>query len=300
MTDENSNLPEVRQRGVGASEAATILNLNPHDTRMGLFYRKTVADAPLVIATLPMKVGTALQDIVLDLCADAIGYPIVDRELRVRDPQHSWRWATLDGRTENAVIEAKTANSSADWGEVMTDQIPVQYVVQVQHQLDVCDMEIAWVPVLFSAREFRLYRVVRDRALGAAILKAEIEFWDHVQRNEPPPLQSPAELRIRWPQDAGTEVMATPDVEAHAYALGAVKSEIDKMKKEAADFEASIQTFMEDAAVLTDSNGEPLVTWKTARAPTLFDETTFKHSHPDLWRQFQVTGKASRRFLVKV
>jgi putative phage-type endonuclease len=296
--DDSSNLPTVRQRGVGASDAAVILGLSPYRTRFDLFLDKIGRGTPIV-DNLAMQCGRALEPVVLDLCSETIGHQIIDRGTRVRDPALPWRWVTLDGRTDNAIVEAKTANSSADWGEVMTDQIPVQYVVQTQHALDITRAEICWVPVLFAAREFRLYKVVRDPIIGAAILEAEKEFWGHVERNEPPPLQSPAELRIRWPQDSGTDVVASPEIEAHAYALGAVKSEIDKLKAEAATFEAAIQTHMEDASQLVDSNGEVLVTWKTARAPVVFDEATFKHAHPELWRQFQMTGKASRRFLVK-
>jgi putative phage-type endonuclease len=297
--NDDSNLPAIRNRGVGASDAATILNLNPYRTRMELFYEKTGQGTP-VVENLAMKVGKALEGIVLDACSEAIGYEVKLRGYRQIDKVHPWRWVTLDGVAGDAIVEAKTANSLEGWGEPMTDQIPPGYVCQVQHALDVTNAEVCWVPVLFGAREFRLYTVRRDPDLGAAILKAEQEFWDHVERNEPPPLQSPAELRIRWPQDTGTEIVATPDIEAQAYAIGAVKGEIGKLDANLKALQGQVQTFMQDHATLVDEQGTVLCTWKTPRAPTVFDEETFKHAHPDLWRQFLVTGKAARRFLVKV
>ena len=191
-----------RRLGIGASEAPVILGLSPWRTRLDLWLEKTGHGEPQA-ETLPMRVGTALEPVVLRAFEDERGVAVTDRQRRFVDPRLPWRWATVDGIAGSALVEAKTTGSADGWGEPGTDQVPPHYVAQVQHAMACAELEIAYIPVLIAARDFRVYEVRRDDTIIAAITDAEAEFWSRVQSGEAPPLQAPTDARIRWPQDSG-------------------------------------------------------------------------------------------------
>jgi len=54
------------------------------------------------------------------------------------------------------LVEIKTARSADGWGEAGTDEVPQEYLIQVQHYLAVTALPVADVAVLFGGQEFRL------------------------------------------------------------------------------------------------------------------------------------------------
>lgn len=67
------------------------------------------------------------------------------------------------------------------WGEEGTDEIPMNYMMQVQHQLAVLNAEIADVACLYFGR-LRVYTVRRNDTLIERLIELEAETWDIIQQ----------------------------------------------------------------------------------------------------------------------
>jgi len=288
-----------RRAGLGASDAPAALGLSPWKTPLELFLEKTGRAAP-VEENLSMRIGRALEPVVLAAFTEQTGLAVTRQQERITCPRFPWRWATVDGiASDGALVEAKTATDPAEWGEPGTDQIPRHYIVQVQHALACTGLALAYVPVLIAARDFRIYEVRRDEAIIEAITEREIEFWSRVERDDPPPLTSPDDVKMRWPVDNGSSVLAEPeDVETIAR-LRELKSSSKALNAQIEQLETRIKARMGEAAQLVDADGRVLVTWKASKPALRFDTEAFKLAHPDLYAAFRKPGAPSRRFLLK-
>lgn len=176
----------TRRQGIGASESATILGLNPYQSPAELYLRK-LGEMPESEESWPMRFGTHLEDLLAREYEARHGVTL-ETQVFVKHPDHPWMFATLDGLTaDGVVVEIKTANWRArDWGEPDTDEVPRHYLIQAQHQLEVSGRDVAHVWVSISGAEPVRYVILRNRPLGRAIVEACREFWQHVCDRKPP------------------------------------------------------------------------------------------------------------------
>jgi len=290
---------ESRRSGLGASDAPAALGLSPWKTQLELFLEKTGRAQPSE-PTFQMRVGTALEPVVLNAFTDRTGLAISRQQERVYCPRYAWRWATVDAiASDGALVEAKTASDPSDWGEEGTDQIPAHYIVQVQHALACTGLTLAYVPVLIRAQDFRVYEVRRDEAIIDALTEREREFWQRVERDDPPPLTSASDLKLRWPVDNGAVCLASDAILAQCAQLRAAKAARAAIEEQIEALEIEIKNHMGEAAQLIGPDGECLATWKASKPAQRFDAEAFRLAHPDLYAAFRKAGAPVRRFLLK-
>lgn len=79
----------------------------------------------------------------------------------------------------------KTA-SAFKAGERDGDNIPIEYLIQVQHYIHVTGYSYAFIAVLIGGNDYRWKVIKRDGNLISALIKLEADFWNHVQRCIPP------------------------------------------------------------------------------------------------------------------
>jgi predicted phage-related endonuclease len=84
------------------------------------------------------------------------------------------------------IVELKASAVDSEWGEADTDQIPDNYLIQVQHQMEVMDLDEADVAVFFGTHQFAIYHVERNREIGQHLIQVGREFWDRVKGRLPP------------------------------------------------------------------------------------------------------------------
>lgn len=286
-----------RSKGLGASEAAAACGLSKWRTPLAL-YRQKIGEAPPTEETLPMRVGKALESVVLGEYCRERGVTLRDQQTAFRDPALPWRWVTVDAIDSNGVlVEAKTAGTALGWGAQGTDQVPMDYVLQCQHGMAVTGLALAVIPVLIAGREFKVYEVPRDDALIAAITAREQEFWRCVETRTPPAVVSLADATALWPRDTGKAVTATADVMEAVERLRIVRAEIAQKEADADSLELAIKTCMADAARLETPAGDVLATW-TAQTARRFDSAALKAELPTIYEQFRKES-TSRVFRLK-
>lgn len=198
----------ARRQGIGASESATILGLNPWQTQAELYLRK-LGELPEQEETWPMRLGSYMEGLLQSEYEARHGCQL-QTQVWAKHPEHPWLFATLDGLApDGTVVEFKTANwrSSREWGEPDTDDIPTHYLVQVQHQLEVTRLEKAHVFASIDRGEPVRFTVHRNPDIGEKIVAIAGVFWQHVCNRVPPrELLQPGDhkvMHLLYPEAAG-------------------------------------------------------------------------------------------------
>jgi len=237
--DERRRFLEARQAGIGASDAAAVLGLSPWGTPLSVYHDKVEPIGDLTPGSLPMWLGLRLEGVVAELFTARTGKLVRSDNRTHVHPEDSWMICHLDYRVRGApdeLIECKTQNSRAGWGEEGTDDIPVYYWIQCQHELFVTGAQRVHVPVLFGLYDFRTYEVEKDWEFISRWRQAAAEFWhDHVDPHVPPPLGgddfSKKVVRARWPEY--DDVLKTVPPERELIILR-LREEMAKQKEDSA------------------------------------------------------------------
>lgn len=127
---------KVRESGIGSSEVATIIGLNPWETPYQLWRRKIGLDAPIQ-ENFAMKAGHYLEDAVAQFWHDETGRDIIKRsaiDWIIRDNERPFLQVSPDrtfwlgeSRSPNdkGILECKTTQMSID-----ADDIPKHWFVR--------------------------------------------------------------------------------------------------------------------------------------------------------------------------
>lgn len=183
---------EKRQSGIGASDAAAVVGLSPWSTPLEIFLRKTgqLAEKPETDA---MRMGHLLEPVIWTRFAELTAIPVVKRPVGlIRHRTHEFMLATPDALLEPdeglQVGESKstTWRRAAELGDAPED-VPMDWLIQVQQQLAVTELEVGRVAVLLDGRTLINFRIERNQNLIDSLIEAETEFWERVQNNDPPP-----------------------------------------------------------------------------------------------------------------
>jgi predicted phage-related endonuclease len=218
-----------------------------------------------------------------------------------RSQQFPYMIANLDGLADERVVEVKNVRTAEGWGEPGSDDVPLVYLLQVQHYMVVTGKPVADVAVLIGGSDFRIYEVPADPELQTMLVSGESELWQHVTRREPPLPVSVEDARRRWGAVSVRGGVTAGPQELEAVAV--LRESLLRAEELKARIDAAKLTIMlrlgEGGDTLVDASGQPLVTWKLARASERLDAELLAQEHPELFHSYMRPGKPSRRFLMK-
>ena len=175
-----------RKKGIGASEAAAAVGLNPYMSALELWMIKTGRDTEMPKTdpnddSSPMFWGNILEPVVAQCYTRRSGNKVrkVNAVLQHPDPENYWMLANLDyevvGNPTVQILECKTAG---EWGSrLWREGVPEYIQCQVQHQLAVTGKQAADVCVLLCGQELAIFRIERDDELIARLIELERRFW---------------------------------------------------------------------------------------------------------------------------
>jgi putative phage-type endonuclease len=277
-----------RQKYLGGSDIAAILGISPWRTPLDVYLDKVEGKRPEDPSKAQIfRRGARMEPYILDLLAEEHGIEIVQRGQRYRDKTHDFIAAEIDAEAASGEnIEAKSANQFAakHWGAEWTDDIPVYYTAQGMHGMMVTGAPATIFPVLIGSDDFRVYRVERDEETITAIRAKEVEFWDRIQRRDPPPATAVSDIERLFARDYGTAVEASSELAQVVGTLKRLKKELKMLESDADDAAEQIKLFMAEHATLM-FGGKPLCTWKSQTA-NRFDIEAFRTKHPAIAEKF--------------
>jgi len=269
-----------RLRGIGSSDSAAAIGLNPYYTSVELWQEKR-GELPPFIGNEATKWGKLLEAPVRQEFAEQTGRVVRLPPDTLVHPKYSWLVCHPDGVTDDGrLYEGKTARYPDGWGDSGTDQVPEHYLIQCQHGMMVTGLPVCDLAVLIGGQDFRMYVIPADEGLQAAILDAEAEFWTHVTRGTRPPLDLSAPgaiavLKRLYPGTNGQTVKASADIEAWRVKLENSKAAGKSAEKVEAEAKAALLEFMGEASVLRFGDGRGFRRAKVERKGYVVEPTSY-------------------------
>lgn len=263
LTDEQV---QTRKTGIGASDAAAACGLSRWRTPLDI-YREKRGEAEPFEGNEFTKWGNYLEPAIRQEYANQTGRPVRLPEGTVRHPVHGFMICHPDGVTDDGwLFEAKNTRFGDGWGIPGTDDIPVEYLVQVQHSMFVTGLIVADVAVLIAGSDFRIYTVHADLDMQALLIRAEGELWRRIVAGTPPPPRTLNDLTTLYGSvSEPVTVEASGEVIARLTALREARATIKELEAGAEALEVAVKDAMGTADTLTYA-GQTIATWKsTAR-----------------------------------
>lgn len=301
----------VRKGGIGSSDAAAAVGLNPYKSQLELWMEKTGRDSALPKIDphdeeSPAYWGNILEPIVASHYSKRSGNRVrrINAVLQHPDPALPWMLANIDreviGADDVQILECKTAgiNGARLWKE----GVPEYVQLQVMHQLAVTGKQAADVAVLLGGQTLEIHRIERDEQMIARLIELERKFWHYVETDTPPPADGSASaemaLRALYPEDNGQTVdfSGRAGLAAAYLELKAVRQSISEKETREAQLKQMLQQAMGDATRAEFSHG--FISWKKAKDSNVLDVDRMLQEKPYLQVRYTKLKQGSRRFLV--
>ena len=301
----------VRKQGIGSSDAAAAVGLNPYKSQLELWLEKTGRDTSLPKLDpqdedSPAYWGNILEPIVATHYSRRSGHRVrrINAVLQHPDPKLAWMLANIDreviGAPEVQILECKTAgiNGARLWKE----GVPEYVQLQVMHQLAVTGKQAADVAVLLGGQHLEVHRIERDESMIARLIDLERLFWDYVVSDTPPPADGTASadaaLRCLYPEDNGQTLDFSQHTElASTYLeLKAVRQRIAQQETREAQLKQVLQQAMGEATRAEFAEG--YISWKKSKDSIGLDVEQMLKDKPYLQARYPKIKTGSRRFLI--
>ncbi len=325
---------EERKKGLGSSDAGTILGASPFSSPLRLWRQKLGLDPP-VPETDAMRNGHYLEAAVAEWFAnetasrvdpDSAGdWLAVDDErpyLRVSPDRIFWPEGAERDDANRCILEIKSTSKIVDPGN-----LPLYWICQVQYQMGVMGIDmaaIAWVtgqPRLSMGHTWVRFNPAFYKTLTDALDR----FWNvNILQRVPPEAVDEEDIRILFPRsEARHEAATVKDVET-CKLYNELEREMDDLGKRLESVGTEIKARMRDAETLVwidPDTGEmtTIARFRSVNETVLdedrlrdeepeeyakymrryFDKKLFKEEDKDRFKRYSTTRKGARRFSVQ-
>ncbi len=179
---------EFRQNHIGASDAPVVMGVSPFKSRKQLWKEKVFGVQQK--ANGAMLYGKMKEEEAREAFERETGFLVFPKVLE--HPEHDWISASLDGLDveEKFLVEIKCPRSNIDQfvdAGNMVHTVPEKYFPQIQHQLFVTGLDLAYYYTYYGNGHGTIAQVRRDDKYIDLLLEKEKEFWEYVQTFIPPP-----------------------------------------------------------------------------------------------------------------
>ena len=273
---------EARRSHITATDAAVLLGVSPWKCEQDLADEKL--GGPTVESSLVMRVGSALEDLILEDYAAQTGRKVRRVRGLWESRTHPWAAASPDAAAAGRLVELKWSGSRSRF----RDGLPEDVEAQVAWQAFVAEVEEVDVAALTVGEDHaRIFTVRRDEELIRNLVTIAADFRRRLAEGGPF-AQSLESVKRKYPADDGTEMEADADLDAAVRALRDLRDRISALKNDEDVLKVAIQTRMADAAFLVGDGYR--VTWKRTRDVT---ETDWKALATSLLTQLPEPDRAA-------
>ncbi|OJF16462.1 MAG: hypothetical protein A6D91_11805, partial [Bacillaceae bacterium G1] len=245
--------------------------------------------------------GTVLEDIVAQEFSKRTGKKIRRKNAILQHKDYPWMIANVDrmlvGSSEGLECKTTSAFQAKEWEG---DEIPAQYIVQVQHYMAVTGAKAWWLAVLIGGQRFLCKRVERDDELIQQLVEIERDFWEnHVVPGVPPEMDgSPASTELvkrMYPLATRSKIDLPSQAMELVEEYERIKAELKPLEERKAELENRLKYMLgehEEGRI-----GNVIVSWKNVESKRI-DTTRLKKERPDIYEQFLKTS-SYRKFDVQ-
>ena len=251
--------------GVGGSDAAAILGIDPYRSALEVYCDKIGIAEPQEDND-AMKWGRKLEPLVAEAYQEETGRELKDFGFNIWQGEQPFLIASQDRQIvtpKTGHLEIKTSNYLRE--SELAEEIPVYWAVQFQHTLAATGLEWGGFAILLNARKLFWVDVEIDRDFISAMLEAEEKFWRRVQeRNPPSPDASESATKILkrlYPHDTGKTVNLPAEALEWDRIRGEAEAEIKRWTAQKTQAENDLRAAIADATF--GVIGDVKYSWKT-------------------------------------
>lgn len=294
---------EIRKQGIGGSEAAAVVGLNPYQSAYAVWHEKKSLAEPFE-GNDKTRLGSDLESYVAKRFEEETGKKVKRLNAVLRSTKYPFMIADVDRIIvgENSGLECKTTTNS-DRYDFSAGEYPLYWRCQVLHYMAVTGAKKWYISVLdLSNARLSVIPVEWDETDATALITGEKCFWvDKIEKNVcPAPDGSEACERIiqeKYPQADES----LPSVDLMAYEremsqLSRVKAELAELDKEKESLEQKLKEALGEAA--RGEYGLYTVSYKNTTT-TRLDGKKLKTEQPEIYERY-ARESTSRRFLFTV
>ena len=273
-----------RKQGICGSDAGAIAGMNPYVSAFSVYQDKITEEIVENPDNEAMKQGRDLEEYVARRFCRETGKKVKRANYIFQNEKYPWMIADFDRLIvgEKAGLECKTVSpySEDKWKD---GNVPLSYLMQVQHYLAVSGYDCWYIAALIYGRDFIIRKIERDEDLIASLVKIEEYFWfERIKKKNPPEPDGSSDY---------TEMLQglfEPDKEKKVSLFGMEeklnrRAELDvlieKMTKEKTAIDQEIKLQMGDAVYGVVSNYK--VSW-TETVSNRLDTAKLKEERPDI------------------
>lgn len=273
-----------RRKGIGGSDAAIIVGLNPYKSLYELWADKQ-GFLPQQEDTEAMRAGRDLEQYVAQRFSEATGKKVERLPYMYSHNQYPYITANIDRRIvgENAALECKTTNvfnkSGFEDGEV-----PANYLCQCYHYMNVMGYDKMYLAVLILGKGFFWYEIPKNEEQQTALLNAEISFWNEYMEGNSVPAVDGSDgagqaLATVYGADNG-ETINIMHIDKKLEYYAKLCEDIDDLSEKKSKIKQEIQQELGEAAAGLGTDFK--VTWKSQIRNTV-DSRMLKEKYPDIY-----------------
>lgn len=285
---------------LGASEAAAVLGLSRWGTPLSVWAEKTGQIEPDDISeNLAVELGNELEDFVARKFEKKTGKKVERVPETIYHPLYPFLGANLDRRVvgENAILEAKTCSAwkAREWDQ---EEMPIEYIVQVMHQLAVSGAEKGYLAVLIGNQDFKIKEIFRDDKALEDLVRREVSFWcDFVVPKVMPAAKwgDKDTLTAMFPEATEGEVKElTDEAAAICEVLEGISADLKSLERQEEEQKNQLRALMGEAE--TGLVFPWKIQWANVKTRRL-DTEALKKGAPDVFEKFRKMT-TTRKFLI--
>ena len=294
---------ELRRSGIGGSDAAAVVGLNPYSSAYSVYHEKLGLVSPFE-GNDKTRLGNDLEEYVAKRFEEESGKKVRRLNAMLQSIEHPFMIADVDRMVvgENAGLECKTTANFEGY-KFHEGEFPAHWVCQCYHYMAVTGAETWYLCVLdLSSGKVSTKTISRDLGEINALIELERAFWlNNVAKNVCPNPNGSEKcdeiLAEKYPEANDDE----PTLDLMGYSrelerLEALKAQIKPLEDEKNALEQTLKEALGTASC--GEYGTYKVTYKNS-VSTRLDVKRLKAKKPNIYAKY-ANEHTTRRFLFTV
>lgn len=274
----------LRERGLGGSDAATCVNMNPYSGLLTLYASKTGMSKPKEDNE-AMRLGRDLEQYVATRFMEETGKKVINDNWFYVDDDYDFLIANIDRRVvgESAGLECKTMGSFNGYN-FEAGEVPSHYYCQCQHYCSVLGLDRMYLAILVLQRGLFIIPIERNDDFIKSLREAEIAFWTtYVMQERMPEPDGESDfdtLKQIYPREMPSSEITVSGLDRMVTDYKSVKSIADDYAKQAESIKARIcQKLGRNEVGIGVQYG---VSWKTQSKTSGYDMKKLQEDYPNI------------------
>lgn len=195
IPDNEQHWLQLRTQDITSTDVAALFGLSPYKTEFELFHEKREGLVVKFEANERMKWGNRFESAIAYGVAEDQGWVVSPFKCYIRD-NVARMGSSFDFQIDHpthgiGIMEIKNVDSlqflrnwqQGDDGDI---QAPEHIELQVQHQMEVADIDWCAIVPMVGGNQAHLVFRKRDREIGKIIRAKIAAFWKRIEENNPP------------------------------------------------------------------------------------------------------------------